>query len=92
MRVYLDQARLQDGGQWDVAIVRGMCRSFVFVPIVSAGSVGDMADRYAKAPGAVDYVLLEWMLALELHDSRRMLRAAEPLLVDASGPDNQAVV
>eukprot|EP00937_MAST-01D_sp_MAST-1D-sp2_P006541 g6541.t1 len=82
MRVYLDQARLQDGGQWDVAVVRGMCRSFVFVPIVSAGSVGGMADRYAEAPGAVDYVLLEWMLALELYE-RQVVKRVFPLFVGA---------
>ena len=55
-------------------MVQGLCNSFVFVPIVSGGSVSGMAKRFEQAPDRVDYVLLEWMLALELHERGRMLR------------------
>ena len=74
IRVFLDQERLQGGQKWEDCVVQGLCYSFVFVPIVSEGSVSGMAKRFEQAPDRVDYVLLEWMLALELHERGRMLR------------------
>ena len=56
---FLDQERLQDGKRWDLTIAKAMLHTFLFVPIVSAGSVGGMAERFEAAPGKVDYVLLE---------------------------------
>ena len=76
----LDQERLQDGQRWELTIVKAMLHTFIFVPIVSAGSVGGMTERFEAAPGKVDYVLLEWMLALELHE-RGAIKRIYPLVL-----------
>ena len=80
IRVFLDQERLQDGQRWELTIVKAMLHTFIFVPIVSAGSVGGMAQRFEAAPAKVDYVLLEWMLALELHE-RGVIKRIYPLVL-----------
>jgi hypothetical protein len=38
VRVYLDQTRLEDGQRWDAGFMNGLAHSWVFVPIVSAGT------------------------------------------------------
>eukprot|EP01045_Picozoa_sp_COSAG04_P022639 COSAG04_NODE_2589_length_3889_cov_14.873119_1_plen_372_part_10 len=42
LRVYLDQERLEDGQRWDSGFMEGLVKSWVFVPIVSVGSVRPM--------------------------------------------------
>merc|ERR1740117_1910425 len=44
LRVYLDQTRLEDGQRWDSGFMDGLANSWVFVPIVSVGSVGPMRN------------------------------------------------
>ena len=82
IRTFLDQERLQDGQRWDLTIAKAMLHTILFVPIVSAGSVGGMAERFEAAPDKVDYVLLEWMLALELEE-RGVIKSICPLMVGA---------
>lgn len=44
LRVYLDQTRLEDGQRWDSGFMEGLAHSWVFVPIVSVGSVAPMCN------------------------------------------------
>ena len=44
LRVYLDQQRLEDGQRWDSGFMEGLAKSWVFVPIVSVGSVRPMLE------------------------------------------------
>ena len=97
LRVYLDQTRLEDGQRWDSGFMEGLAHSWVFVPIVSVGSVGPMcqlgggggAGSSSVVGGGgdeedwTDNVLLEWTAALELHQ-RGHVKALLPLLVGES--------
>lgn len=77
MRVYLDQTRLEDGQRWDRGFMEGLAKSWVFVPIVSVGSVGPMA-KLETLNDCCDNVLLEWTAALELHQ-RGNIKAVLPV-------------
>jgi len=59
VRVYLDQTRLEDGQRWDAGFMNGLAHSWVFVPIVSAGTEAPLAQRYPSnfptAPGCSNY-------------------------------------
>ena len=78
MRVYLDATRLEDGQRWDTGFMEGLSKSWVFVPIVSAGCVQPMMGL-SEAQDWCDNVLLEWTAALELHQ-RGTIKAVLPLL------------
>jgi hypothetical protein len=82
LRVYLDQTRLEDGQRWDSGFMEGLANSWVFVPIVSVGSVGPMA-QLGELEDWTDNVLLEWAAALELHQRGRV-KAVLPLLMGKS--------
>ena len=79
LRVYLDQVRLEDGQRWDSGFMAGLAQSWVFVPIVSVGSVQPMT-QLSKGEDWCDNVLLEFTAALELYQ-RGKIRAVLPLLV-----------
>jgi hypothetical protein len=79
IRVYLDQTRLEDGQRWDAGFMNGLAHSWVFVPIVSVGSLGQMV-QLAREEDWSDYMLVEWAAALELH-TRGRVKAVLPLLV-----------
>ena len=94
LRVYLDQTRLEDGQRWDSGFMEGLANAWVFVPIVSVGSVSPMCslgggseeDGGGGGGGEEDWtdnVLLEWTAALELHQRGRV-KAVLPLLVGES--------
>ena len=85
LRVYLDQTRLEDGQRWDSGFMEGLANSWVFVPVVSVGSVGPMCSLGGGESGEdwTDNVLLEWTAALELHQRGRV-KAVLPLLVGES--------
>ena len=88
LRVYLDQTRLEDGQRWDSGFMEGLANSWVFVPIVSVGSVGPMCQLGGGGGEGggedwTDNVLLEWTAALELHQRGRV-KAVLPLLVGDS--------
>jgi hypothetical protein len=46
VRVYLDQTRLEDGQRWDAGFMNGLAHSWVFVPIVSAGTEARLAQQH----------------------------------------------
>merc|ERR1711969_212677 len=78
LRVYLDQERLEDGQRWDSGFMEGLAKSWVFVPIVSVGSVRPMTQLSDESDWC-DNVLLEWTAALELHQRGRV-KSVLPLL------------
>eukprot|EP01045_Picozoa_sp_COSAG04_P009171 COSAG04_NODE_525_length_13096_cov_16.943602_2_plen_592_part_00 len=78
LRVYLDQERLEDGQRWDSGFMEGLTKSWVFVPIVSVGSVRPMLQLSDESDWC-DNVLLEWTAALELHQRGRV-KSVLPLL------------
>ena len=78
LRVYLDQTRLEDGQRWDSGFMEGLSRSWVFLPIVSVGSVQPMMEL-DDGEDWCDNVLLEWTAALELHQ-RGTIKAVLPVL------------
>jgi hypothetical protein len=78
LRVYLDATRLEDGQRWDTGFMEGLSKSWVFVPVVSVGSLQPMMDL-SEAEDWCDNVLLEWTAALELHQ-RGTVKAVLPLL------------
>ena len=65
MPCLFDKVRLVDGERWDDGFVQGLARSTVFVPLISRGATEPMTRIAADA---VDNVLLEWNLALRLHE------------------------
>ena len=82
LRIYLDQTRLEDGQRWDSGFMEGLAQSWVFLPIVSVGSVSPMCSL-GQEEDWTDNVLLEWTAALELHQ-RGQVKAILPLLVGES--------
>ena len=62
--VFLDKVCLVDGERWDQGFMTALCRSRVFVPLLSAGSLENMCRIDEKA---IDNVLLEWAAAIELY-------------------------
>jgi hypothetical protein len=82
LRVFLDQMSLEDGEQWDVSFMRGLTKSWVVVPIVSAQCIASMRDMKEKE--TPDNVLLEWVGACELH-SRGVCKAILPVISPAPG-------
>ena len=81
VRVYLDVMRLEDGQRWDQGFMGGLAESMVFVPIVSVGALRPMM-KLGAAGEQPDYMLVEWMAALELQ-RRGTLKAVFPLFVAA---------
>ena len=61
MRVYLDHTRLEDGQRWDQGFMEGLSKSWVFVPVVSVGSVSPMTT-ISKVEDWCDNVLLGMIL------------------------------
>ena len=82
LRIYLDQTRLEDGQRWDSGFMEGLAQSWVFLPVVSVGSVGPMCSL-GQEEDWTDNVLLEWTAALELHQ-RGQVKAILPVLVGES--------
>ena len=52
IRVFLDQVCLKDGERWDQAFMNGLCSSWIFVPVISNGSVEPMTKL--NKPGEPD--------------------------------------
>jgi hypothetical protein len=87
LRVYLDQVRLEDGQRWDQGFMSGLAASWIMVPIVSSKALVPMTSLNKSEDTAVDNVLLEWMVGLELH-ARDDMRAIIPVIAcDDSGEE-----
>ena len=64
----------------DVGFMNGLVQSWIFVPVVSAGSVGPMLHLNQSQNEACDNVLLEWTAGLELHN-RGLTKAIMPIIL-----------
>jgi hypothetical protein len=61
---FFDDFSLEDGLQFDETFVRGLARSLVAVPFVTAYTLARMCE--ANSEQHINYILLEWWLALVL--------------------------
>jgi hypothetical protein len=64
MNIFFDNFSLEDGVQFDETFMRGLARSLVVVPFVTADALARMCDAGSEL--RIDHVLLEWWLALTL--------------------------
>eukprot|EP01052_Picozoa_sp_SAG31_P027783 SAG31_NODE_2629_length_5350_cov_2.286612_5_plen_713_part_01 len=78
LRVFLDQVCLEDGQRWDIGFASALS-AVVFVPLVSVRCLQGMATLTPEQDRC-DNVLLEWCVALELHQ-RGCIKAILPMLI-----------
>lgn len=64
MNIFFDNFSLKDGQPFDETFMRGLARSLVAVPFVTADALARMCEP--SSGSRVDNVLLEWWLALTL--------------------------
>lgn len=69
MTIFFDNFSLEDGVEFDVTFMRGMCRALVAVPFVTADALERMCQPGSE--NSLDHVLLEWWLALALKGGER---------------------
>lgn len=69
MTIFFDNLSLEDGVEFDVTFMWGMCRALVAVPFVTADALARMCQSGAERH--IDNVLLEWWLALVLKGGER---------------------
>ena len=81
--VFLDRKRLKEGETFDFSFMRALDSSRVIVPIVSWAALQRMTSLQANS--AIDNVLLEWSLAVEMHKTRGV--PVLPILVGTAGVD-----
>lgn len=90
-RVYLDRESMKKGRSWEQSFIDGILSCRVFAPLCTwgtdraLGSVGRLTLLTAENMG-VDSVLLEWVIALELHRQGRV-KEVLPLLFGAAAGD-----
>eukprot|EP01047_Picozoa_sp_COSAG01_P038662 COSAG01_NODE_3151_length_6502_cov_6.673903_4_plen_468_part_00 len=82
---YLDKARLLDGEQFDRGFMDALAHSKVFGPLLSAGCVQSFQSLAQE--DRVDFVLCEWIMALELH-RRGSISAIFPTIVGEQDPQS----
>jgi hypothetical protein len=84
LRVFLDAIRLSVGNRFVDDIMRAMLRSRVVCPVISAAATVRMeCIRVGQRP--LDWVLVEWILAIELQQLGRVLTIAPVLLGEPNG-------
>lgn len=79
IRVFLDKARLEDGERWDDGfVIDGIASSSVVIPIVSKEAL----DGFVKLAeqDAIDWLLLEWEVALHLEAANQIAKIYPVLL------------
>ena len=64
MNIFFDNFSLEDGLRFDETFMRGLARSLVAVPLVTADALARMCKNDSEQH--IDHVLLEWWLALVL--------------------------
>ena len=65
MRVFLDRERLEAGERWDKGFIQtGVAASTLVLPLISAGALAGLAALATE--DKIDWLLLEWEVALEL--------------------------
>eukprot|EP00300_Choanocystis_sp_HF-7_P041744 c8529_g1_i2.p1 GENE.c8529_g1_i2~~c8529_g1_i2.p1 ORF type:complete len:631 (-),score=100.70 c8529_g1_i2:28-1920(-) len=63
--VFFDQKCLLVGRQWDISFAQALSHSAVYIPLISPAVLSTMTTKTKAAE--IDNVLLEWLMALELH-------------------------
>ena len=87
LRVFLDRERLQMGKRYDLGFAEGLAASSVVVPLISHGAIEGMEDLDPdNGKDWVDYLLVEWQLALALTEAGRV-QAIQPILIGKLQPD-----
>jgi hypothetical protein len=85
MNIFFDNFSLEDGLQFDETFMRGLARSLVAVPFVTADALARMCE--ANSEQRIDHVLLEWWLALVLAKAEgTALRYILPIFCGEVGP------
>jgi hypothetical protein len=64
MNIFFDNFSLENGLRFDDTFMRGLARSLVAVPFVTADALARMCKTGSEQ--SIDHVLLEWWLALVL--------------------------
>jgi hypothetical protein len=77
LRVFQDKRRLRDGERFDLQFMQAMLKSMVVAPLLSWDALKRMTALTVDS--ACDNVLLEWSLAVELHE--RFGTKVLPLLI-----------
>ena len=85
LMIYLDKVRLLDGQRFDVGFVQGLASSSVFCPLISANCLAGFLDITATNDKE-DFVLLEWIMALELM-KQGVIKAIFPIIIGDQRPD-----
>ena len=91
LRIFQDAKRLKGGNDFVTEFLEAICRSTVIVPIVSLAALAKM--RTLTPESEVDWVLLEWVLAIYLHESESKT-SIRPVFVGATeyGADGRATL
>jgi len=91
LRIFQDAKRLKGGSDFVTEFLEAICRSTVIVPIVSLAALAKMCTLTAESE--VDWVLLEWVLAIYLHESESKT-SIRPVFVGATeyGADGRATL
>ena len=69
MLVYLDRIEIKDGEEFGPSFIKALASSTVFAPLLSIGCIQSFVGLDKK--DRQDFVLVEWMIALELHKQKR---------------------
>lgn len=78
MFAFFDRLSLPSGQAFDVSFMRGIVNSYVFTPFVTAYALERMCG--ADSLQHLDHLLLEWWLALTLHNmDSQMVYAILPI-------------
>ena len=85
MRVYLDKVRLLDGQRFDVGFIQGLASSAVFGPLMSGSCMKSFVDL--AHTDREDFVLMEWIVALELH-KQGVIKAIFPIVMGEQSPED----
>ena len=83
--VFWDVKCLKPGESWEEGFCRGLAQSHIFVPILSRGAINHASQAkqsfaHLHPDSPCDNVLLEYMLAVEMHQ-RSLLRFIYPIFV-----------
>ena len=78
MKVYLDKVRLLDGQRYDIGFMKGLASSIVFTPLISKNGTKSFLNLAEQ--DQVDNVLLEWVVAIELHN-QGIIKAILPIVI-----------
>ena len=86
INVYLDKVQIVDGQRFDVNFAKGLASSAVFSPLISANCMKNFVEL--GQTDKEDFVLAEWVMALELH-KQRVIKAIFPVVMGEQSKDGK---